>query len=351
MKAAALLLAGSMALAACASDEPSNGNTGASGSSGAEGGGEKDLKIGLAYDTGGRGDRSFNDSAFAGADKAATELGGEVRELSPNADASNRADLLTQLADEGYNPIIAVGFAYGDVIGDVVAQYPDTSFAIVDSDVSAIGADNLTGLLFAEEQGSFLAGVAAALKSEAKHVGFVGGVEVPLIQKFQAGFEAGVAAVDDSIKVDSQYIAPAGDFTGFNDPARGEIVAKGMFDGGADIVYHAAGGSGIGVFQAAAASGGRAIGVDSDQYQTVDDPAQQAVIMTSMLKRVDVAVETFIGEFVDGTVTGGENEVYDLEVDGVGLATTGGFIDDIQSDIDGYRQQIIDGTITVPTTP
>ena len=352
MKAAALLLAGSLAMAGCASDEPSSsGNTGASGSSGAEEGSGEPLKIGLAYDTGGRGDRSFNDSAFAGADAAAKELGGEVRELSPNADASNRAELLTQLADDGYNPIIAVGFAYGDVIGDVVAQYPDTSFAIVDSDVSAIGADNLTGLLFAEEQGSFLAGVAAALKSEAKHVGFVGGVEVPLIQKFQAGFEAGVAAVDDSIKVDSQYIAPAGDFTGFNDPARGEIVAKGMFDGGADIVYHAAGGSGSGVFQAAADSKGLAIGVDSDQHETVDDPALKEVIMTSMLKRVDNAVNAFITQFKDGEVKGGENIVSDLSTDGVGLATSGGMIDDIQDQIDEFKQQIIDGEIEVPTTP
>jgi basic membrane lipoprotein Med (substrate-binding protein (PBP1-ABC) superfamily) len=352
MKAAALLLAGSMAMAGCASDEPSSsGNTGASGSSGAEEGSGEALKIGLAYDTGGRGDRSFNDSAFAGADAAAKELGAELRELSPNADASNRAELLTQLADDGYNPIIAVGFAYGTDIADVVAQYPETNFAIVDSDVSAIGADNLTGLLFAEEQGSFLAGVAAALKSDAKHVGFVGGVEVPLIQKFQAGFEAGVKAVDDTIEIDSQYIAPAGDFTGFNDPARGEIVAKGMFDGGADIVYHAAGGSGIGVFQAAADSEGLAIGVDSDQHETVDDPALKEVIMTSMLKRVDNAVNAYITDFNDGEVAGGENVVSDLSTDGIALATSGGMIDDIQDQIDEYKQQIIDGEIEVPTTP
>ena len=120
---------------------------------------------------------------------------------------------------------------------------------------------------------------------------------------------------------------------------------------GADIVFHVAGGSGTGVFQAAAAAGGRAIGVDSDQYDTVDDPALQAVIMTSMLKRVDNAVVAFVGDFVDGNVEGGTDIVYDLESEGVGLATTGGFIDDIQEDIDGFRQQIIDGEIEVPTTP
>ena len=344
-KAAALLLAGSLALAACASDEEGGGTASENG------GGSEDLKIGVAYDTGGRGDRSFNDSAYAGVEAAIEEHGGEVRDLSPNSDASNRAELLTQLADEGYNPVIAVGFAYGDVIGDVVEQYPDTTFAIIDSSVAEIGADNLVGLLFAEEQGSFLAGVAAALKTEADHIGFVGGVETPLIQKFEAGYVAGAQAVNPAIQIERSYISPAGDFSGFNDPAKGQIVAQGMFDAGADIVYHAAGGSGLGVFQAAAASNGRAIGVDSDQYNTVDDPALQAVIMTSMLKRVDNAVQAFIDSFVAGDVESGKDVVNDLKSEGVGLATSGGFIDDIQGDIDEYRQKIIDGEIEVPTTP
>ena len=147
------------------------------------------------------------------------------------------------------------------------------------------------------------------------------------------------------------YISPAGDFTGFSDPARGQIVAQGMYDAGADIVYHAAGGSGQGVFEAAAAAGKRAIGVDSDQYQTVDDPALQAVIMTSMLKRVDNAVESFIGDYVDGSVQGGTDVVNDLSTEGVGLATSGGYIDDIQDQLADFRQQIIDGQITVPTPP
>ncbi len=351
MKAAALLLAGSMALAACASDEPSgeSDETGAAGGEATESG--EPLQIGLAYDVGGRGDRSFNDSAFAGAQAAADELGGEVRELSPNADASNRADLLTQLADEGYNPIIAVGFAYGPDMAAVAEQYPETNFAIVDSSVAEIGADNLTGLLFAEEQGSFLAGAAAALKTEADHVGFVGGVDTGLIQKFQAGFEAGVAAVDENIEVDVQYITPDGDFSGFNDPARGQILAQGMFDGGADIVYHAAGASGSGVFQAAAESEGLAIGVDSDQYETVDDPALKEVIMTSMLKRVDNAVQAYVTGFSEGDVPGGEDVINDLSTEGVGLSESGGQIDDILDQIEEFKQQIIDGEIEVPTTP
>ena len=345
-KTAAVLLAGSLALAACASDEEGGGSdAGSEGTAAAE-----ELNIGLAFDTGGEGDRSFNDSSIAGVEAAIEEFGGDYTSLSPNADASNRADLLTQLADEGFNPVIAVGFAYGDVIGEVAEQYPETNFAIVDSSVTEIGADNLTGLLFAEEQGSFLAGVAAALKTTSNSIGFVGGVETPLIEKFEAGYFAGAQAVKPDIQIASSYLTPAGDFSGFNDPAKGQIAAQGMYDAGADIVYHAAGGSGLGVFQAAAASNKRAIGVDSDQYQTVDDPALQAVIMTSMLKRVDNAVEAFIGEFEDGSLEGGQDVVYDLESEGVGLATTGGFIEDIQDQIDDYRQQIIAGEIEVPTT-
>jgi basic membrane protein A len=344
-KVAAVLLAGSMALAACASDEKSGSAAGKSSSA------SKDLKVGLAYDTGGRGDKSFNDSAFTGLQAAIKDHGGKLSELTPNADASNRADLLTQLADQGYNPIIAVGFAYGQDVVKVAKQYPDTDFAIVDSSAQGTGADNLTGLLFAENEGSFLAGVAAALKTETDHIGFVGGVDTQLIHKFEAGYVAGAKAVKPDIKVDVKYISPEGDFSGFSDPAKGQIVAQGMYDGGADIVYHAAGGSGVGVFQAAAAAGKRAIGVDSDQYNTVDDPALQAVIMTSMLKRVDNAVQAYVDSFVDGKVKGGTDVVNDLSTNGVGLATSGGFIDDIQDKIDGYRQKIVDGEIKVPTEP
>ena len=347
MKTAALLVAGSMALTACASDEePSDTGSADETSAAAE-----ELKIGLAFDTGGLGDKSFNDSAFAGLEAAAGELDAEYQELSPNSDASNRGELLTQLAEEGYNPVIAVGFNYDQVIAEVAPQFPETTFAQVDgSNADGAKGDNVTGLIFAEEQGSFLAGVAAALKTETDHVGFVGGVVSPLIEKFEAGFIAGAQAVNPEIAIESEYIAPAGDFSGFNNKGGGQILAQGMFDAGADIVYHAAGGSGEGVFRAAAESGGRAIGVDSDQYQTIGDPALQAVIMTSMLKRVDNAVENFLLDFAEGEIEGATDRVNDLSTEGIDLATTGGFIDDIKGDIDEYKQQIIDGEIEVPTT-
>ncbi|MEV1166863.1 BMP family ABC transporter substrate-binding protein [Nonomuraea sp. NPDC049784] len=337
-----------MAAAACggsgggttASEAPSS----AGASSEAPKGG---LKVGLAFDVGGRGDKSFNDAAYAGLEKAKTDLGADIKELSPAADGSNRGDLLRQLADAGYNPIIGVGFAYGDDIKKTAAEYPDIQFAVVDS---ASNGPNVTGLLFAEEQGSYLAGVAAATKSEANHVGFVGGVENDLIKKFEAGFVAGVKSVKPDEKIDIKYLTPDGDFSGFKAPDKGKVAAEKMYQDGADIVYHAAGDSGLGVFQAAAAAKKKAIGVDSDQRQTVKETDLQGVIMTSMLKRVDVGVFEFIKAF-QGGAKGGTNTTYDLKVDGVGLSTTGGEIDDIKDKLDAAKKDIVDGKITVPSKP
>ncbi|WP_082309989.1 BMP family lipoprotein [Nonomuraea sp. SBT364] len=343
-------LAGAMLMAAAACGGGSTGGeTTASTSPGTESSAPaaSGLKVGLAFDIGGRGDKSFNDAAYAGLEKAKTELGAEIKELSPASDGSNRAELLTQLVDAGYNPIIGVGFAYGEDIKKAAEENPEIQFAVVDS---ASNAANVTGLLFAEEQGSYLAGVAAATKAESGHVGFVGGVENDLIKKFEAGFVAGVKSVKTDAKIDVKYLTPDGDFTGFRAPDKGKVAAEKMFQDGAEVVYHAAGDSGLGVFQAAAAAKKKAIGVDSDQRQTVTEPDLQEVIMTSMLKRVDVGVFEYIKAF-QGGAKGGTDIVYDLKVDGVGLATTGGEIDDIQDKIDAAKKDIIDGKITVPAKP
>ena len=242
-----------------------------------------------------------------------------------------------------------MGFAYSASVAKVAPEYPDVNFAIIDDEVAA--GDNIANLVFAEEQGSFLVGAAAALKTEAGHIGFVGGVETPLIQKFEAGYIAGAEAVNPDIQVDVTYLTQVPDFSGFADPAKGKTAAQGMYDGGADIVYHAAGGSGGGVFEAAAEAGegNWAIGVDSDQYETAD-PSVQDVILTSMLKNVNVAVYDFLKAVNDGDVPSGVTR-YDLAVDGVGYSTSGGFVDDITDELDDYKQQIIDGEIEVPTTP
>jgi basic membrane protein A len=302
----------------------------------------------MAYDIGGRGDQSFNDMAAAGLDKAKSDFGVKTSEseATPDEAESAKEDRLIQLADGGYNPVIAVGFAYSEAVGKVAKQYPDVKFAIIDD--TANEADNVTNLVFAEEQGSFLVGAAAALKSKTGHIGFVGGVNTPLINKFEAGYDAGAKAVNPNIKIESAYLTQPPDFTGFNDPGKGKTAAEGQFDAGADVVYHAAGGSGLGVFQAAKAANGLAIGVDSDQYKTASADLQP-VILTSMIKHVDVAVYNFIKSFVDGKPLTG-TQTFDLKVGGVDYSTSGGQVDDIKSKLDDFKKQIVDGTIKVPTS-
>ena len=343
---AALALAATLALSACGSEDTES-STGTDGDGGDAP--TSDVKVGMAYDVGGRGDQSFNDSAAAGLDQAIDEFGMESQESeAEDGEAeSAREERLRTFADAGYDPIIAVGFAYAASIGKVAEEYPDVHFAIIDD--SSVEADNVASLVFAEEQGSFLVGAAAALKTETDQIGFVGGVETPLIQKFEAGYVAGAESVNPDIEVDVTYLTQVPDFSGFADPAKGKTAAQGMYDNGADIVYHASGGSGGGVFEAASESGNWAIGVDSDQYNTAD-PSVQESILTSMLKNVNVAVYEYLSQVNDGDFPSGVT-TYDLAVDGVGYSTSGGFVDDIVDQLDELKQQIIDGEISVPTAP
>jgi basic membrane protein A len=321
--------------------------------------------VGLVYDIGGRGDLSFNDSAAAGLERADAELGIAFGEASPNDDGSNRAELLQLAADA--NPIvIGVGFLFAGDAAAVAAENPDTNFAVIDDAMLNFETDppspvgpNVAGLVFAEEQGSYLVGVAAALKSETGKVGFIGGVCCfGLIEKFEAGFRAGVASVDPSIEVTAEYITDAPDFDGFNQPDRAQVIATTMYEDGADVVYHAAGGAGNGMFQAAKDftddSGSKVwgIGVDSDQYNTIGavDPSLQEFVLTSMLKRVDVAVYEILKAQEEGTFAAGPN-VYDLSVDGVGYSTSGGYVDDIADQLEAAKASIVAGDVVVPTDP
>lgn len=328
-----------------------------------DGAGSSDVSVGLVYDIGGRGDQSFNDAAFAGIERARDELGVSFTEASPNDDGSNRAELL-QLAADSHDIVIAVGFLFEQDAAKVGTENPDKTFAVIDSsmidfnkDPPAPFGDNIAGLVFAEQEGSFLVGAAAALKSKTGTVGFIGGVKGVggLIEKFEAGYIAGAKAVNPDIKVLSEYITEAPNFDGFNAPDRAKDIALAMYEDGADIVYHAAGGSGAGLFEAAKeqseSSGSKVwgIGVDSDQFNTVD-PAVQEYVLTSMLKRVDVAVFEATKAKIDGNVTAGETR-YDLSVDGVGYSTSGGFVDDIVDQLEDFKQKIIDGEIEVPTDP
>ena len=311
----------------------------------------EDITAALVFDIGGRGDQSFNDSAAAGLDRAAAELGVTTTESSPNPDGSNRAEML-QLSADGANLVIGVGFLFGESITQVAANNPDTYFGIIDS--APDGTDNLAGLVFAEHEGSFLVGAAAALKSTTGTVGFIGGVDIDLIRRFHAGFEAGVQAVDPDIRILDAYITEPPDFEGWFQPAEAKIIAQSMYEAGADVIYHAAGGSGAGLFEAAKefseSTGSHvwAIGVDSDQYNTSSESVRP-YILTSMLKRVDVAVYNTIEAVANGDFTGGTT-VFNLAVDGVGYSTTGGFVDDIVPELERFKEAIVGGSIVVPET-
>ncbi len=340
----AVLLGFALLAAACGDDDDS-AETG--DDPGTE---EPDIRVGLVYDIGGRGDQSFNDAAYAGLAQAQDELGVDIRDLEPSAGGEDREELLRLLAEDGYDMIIGVGFAFADAIKAVAADYIDIRFAIVDDDT--ITADNVTSLVFAEEQGSYLVGAAAALTSQSGNLGFIGGVEVDLIKKFEAGFAAGAAKVNPEATVDVKYISQAPDFSGFNDPAKGKEIALGQYGAGADVIYHAAGGSGGGLFEAALETGNGvwAIGVDSDQALTAAEGVR-GTILTSMLKRVDVAVFEAIKSFTEGSLEPGVRR-FDLANDGIAYATTGDHLTtEIRAQLDELKQQIIDGTIEVPTAP
>lgn len=312
------------------------------------------LSVGMVLDIGGVDDDSFNEAANTGLEAAATDFGVETTILEPNEDGSNRGDLLRQLAEDGNDLVIGVGFLFAesmggteDAPGGIAAEFPDTSFAIIDD--ASFEAENVTSLIFAEEQGSFLVGAAAALASGTGQIGFIGGVETELIQKFEAGFVAGVAEVSPDAEVEVNYITQPPDFAGFADPASARTIADGMYDSEIDVVYHAAGGSGEGLFQSASAADRLAIGVDSDQYQQVEEDVQPC-ILTSMLKRVDVAVYTAIQNLVNGELEAG-SLTFDLENEGIAYATDGGQLDEHTEQIEELKQQIIDGEIEVPTAP
>ena len=213
----------------------------------------------MAYDVGGRGDQSFNDSAAAGLDKAKVEeLGVEAKEAEASDGEAETAseERLRTFADAGYNPVIAVGFAYAASVGKVAEEFPDTQFAIID-DSSLADGPNVASLVFAEEQGSFLVGAAAALKSEDRPRRLRRRRRGPADQEVRGGLQGGRQGGQPGHQGRRQVPTQPPDFSGFNDPAKGKTAAEGMYDDGADIVYQAAGGSGGGVFEAAAKAAGK----------------------------------------------------------------------------------------------
>ena len=260
----------------------------------------------IIYDLGGKFDKSFNEAAFGGAERWKAETGGTYKELEMQSEAQ-REQALRRLAEAGANPIVMTGFAFGDVLATVAPDFPDTKFAIVDM---VVDQPNVKSVVFTEEQGSYLVGMMAAMASKSGTVGFIGGMDIPLIHKFACGYAQGVKAANpDAVIIQNMTgTTPAA----WNDPVKGAELAKAQKSQGADVIYAAAGGTGIGVLQAAADEGILSIGVDSNQ-----NALHPGSVLTSMLKRVDNAV---YAAFTEGAeMTPGIN-VMDLKAGGVDYA-------------------------------
>jgi basic membrane protein A len=308
----------------------------------------KKMRVGMVYDVGGRGDLSFNDMAYAGLAKAQKEFSAkvDVKDLEPTAGGENREELLRLLAGEKYDLIFGIGFLFTDSITRVAKQFRGVKFGIVDGFIDK--EPNVASLLFKEEEGSFLVGAAAALKSKTNKIGFVGGMKIPLIEKFEAGFIAGAKYVKPSIEVFSDYAGTTGE--AFRDPVKGKELATAQFDRGADIIYHASGGTGIGVFEAAVAKTRWAIGVDADQSLTAK-PDQRARILTSMMKRVDVAVYETIKDLLNNRYKAGVRS-FGLKEGGVGYAVNQynrETMKDVVPRLEALKRDIIAGKIKVPS--
>ncbi|QCJ48036.1 BMP family protein [Haloprofundus sp. MHR1] len=342
-------------------NESSGGNDSGSGNESNDGGagasGSADVSVGMVYATGGLGDGSFNDQAQTGVQQAADEYSVTHDNVQPS-EVTEFQTYQQQFAQSGEHDLICcIGFLQAEALAENAPDYPDQNFMIVDS---VVEEPNVESYVFGEEEGSFLVGQMAGLLTQQEFsagggettpdqssVGFVGGVEGDLIGKFEAGYRAGVAEVSQDIDVQVSYVG------NFNDTQAGNEAATAMYNDGVDIVYHAAGNAGTGVFQAAQDAGKFAIGVDQDQSLTKSGYAD--VILASMVKRVDTAVYTSIESVVNAEFEGGSVTTLGLEQEGVAAVygdSIGGEIpQDVKSTVGETRQAIIDGDISVPADP
>ncbi|MEK5146629.1 nucleoside-binding protein [Psychrobacillus psychrotolerans] len=348
-----LVLAAGTILGACGSKDEETTTPKDSEGTGSEGTTEAvDFSLAMVTDVGGVDDKSFNQSAWEGIEAFGKENGLEKGDGGYDyLQSTSDADYITNinnLVRRDFDVVYGIGFLMEEPIKTIAAQQKDAQLAIIDS---IVDAPNVASVMFKEQEGSFLAGVAAALMSESKQIGFVGGMEIPVIERFEAGFLEGVKAVDPSIKVDVQYTGK------FDDAALGKTTANRMYSSGVDIIFHAAGGTGNGVFAEAkerktkdANANVWVIGVDSDQYEegAVGDTN---VTLTSMLKKVGTAVQNIAKDAMAGNFPGGTTVTYGLAEEGVGLADSRGAIpQDVLDQIDEFTKKIADGEIVVPET-
>ncbi|MDO3408738.1 BMP family protein [Saccharibacillus sp. CPCC 101409] len=321
-----MLLAFSLVLAACGNKNSAGG-----------------VKVGMVTDTGGVNDKSFNQTSWE-ALEALKKDGkvGDIKYLQSKSNADYEPNL-NEFIKGGYDLTWGIGFALAEAVQKVAGQNPDAKLAIIDG---AVDAPNVESVLFAENEGAFLVGVVAGLTTKTNKIGFVGGMEVPTIQKFEVGFKAGIEAVNPDAKFTPIYAS------GFDKPDEGKAAAATLYDSGADIVFQAAGGTGTGVFNEALdrfKTGKKVwvIGVDKDQSLEFGND----VTLTSMIKRVDVAIKTVSEQVVDGTFKGGQTTTLSLKDDGVGIADTSkaNVPQDVLDKVEDYKAKIVSGEIKVPT--
>ena len=287
---------------ACGGSKPATGEQKA-------GSGDVKKSVAIVYSTGGKGDKSFNDAAFRGLEQAKKELGITFKEYEPKDVTAEARDILSQFAESGeFEIIIGVGFTMKDSVISVAEAFPNQKFAIIDEEVNL---PNVASLKFKEHEGSFLVGSLAAMMSKTGTIGFVGAMESPIIQKFHAGYEQGAKYVNPNIKIASVYIGGA---NAFNDPASAKTKTETLIQQGADVVYHAAGASGAGLFQSAKEKNIYAIGVDSNQ-----DDIVPGLVLTSMMKYVDIAVFDIVKEVTDGKF---EARIQEFGIKENGVGTT-----------------------------
>ena len=298
-----------------------------------------DDKPAVLFDIGGKFDKSFNEGIYNGAEKFKTESGIAYGEFEISNEAQ-REQALRNFADQGYSPIIAAGFAQASALEKVAKEYPDLKFAIIDM---VVDLPNVQSIVFKEDEGSYLVGMMAAMASKSGKVGFVGGMDIPLIRRFACGYVQGVKAVNPGATVFQNMTGDTG--AAWNDPVKGGELTKAQISQGADVVYHAAGGTGTGVLQAAADNGALGIGVDSNQ-----NGLHPGKVLTSMLKRVDVATFEVMTTAKDGTFKPGIKSL-GLAQDGVGYAMDDNNKDlvtaDMTAKVEAAKADIISGKLAV----
>jgi len=307
------------------------------------------LRVGLVFDVGGRGDKSFNDMAYAGVERARRELG-VVPEYVEPGDGADRESGIRLFAARGFDLVIGVGFIFSDDLYAVARDYPKVHFACVDyakfdEHGFVVPPANMVGVKFREEEGAFLVGALAALVSPSKVIGFVGGMDIPLIRKFEAGYRAGATAVCAECRVLAGYAGTSGD--AFKNPQKGKELALAQFGAGASAIFHAAGTTGLGVFEAAREQSRYAIGVDADQWN--EAPGR---VLTSMTKQDDVALFEVVRALHEGRFVGGV-QAFGLKEHGLDYvydAHNRAFIPDaVRAKVEALREEIIAGRITPPS--